>query len=168
MADAVNYSLCKRINLHDRTAAPLYYALAQSTGESNIDWMSKRISQLCTVTRPDVVGVLAALQIVFIESVNMGRIVRLGDIGSFRISLRSIGAETKEHYPQSNIKKARILYLPGDAISNSLKSLNYQEVDSRPLSTKKDDDTNTGGGSGSGTGSGTTGGTESGGGDMPL
>ena len=97
MADAVNYSLCKRINLRDRTEAPKYYALAQSTGESNIDWMAKRISQLCTVTRPEVGGVLAALQIIFIESVSMGRIVLVGDIGSFRVSLRIWGAASRHH-----------------------------------------------------------------------
>ena len=133
MSDSVKFSVCKRQIPNKRDEAPLYYAVSQSDGGADIEWMAKRISQLCTVTRPDVLGVLAALQIVFIEAVQMGRLVRLGDIGDFRVTLRSKGVEKKERYSVSNILKAKLQYAPGRAISDALLTLNYEEVEPKYL-----------------------------------
>lgn len=154
MSDSVKFSVCKRYVPLRKEEGPLYYAVAQSNGEATIDWMSKRISQLCTVTRPDVLGVLAALQIVFIEAIQMGRLVRLGDIGDFRVTLRSTGVEKKERYSLSNIRKARLVYAPGSAISEALLTLNYEEVVPKSQSSSSDDNEPDEPGNGDGNGGG--------------
>lgn len=165
------YSVVKRLNPQNREEEGKWYAQAQSTGEISLDDMAKRINQLCTVTRPDVVAVLAGLQIVIIDSLMSGLIVRLGDLGDLRLSLLSEGAPTKKEFTESLIKKARIVFTPTDEISNSLKSIQLErtstlkekaEQKSDDASDGNTDDSGTTGGSDTTGGSGNTGGSDSG------
>ncbi len=143
------YSVVKRQNPQNREEEGKFYAQAQSTGEISLDDMAKRINQLCTVTRPDVVAVLAGLQIVIIDSLMAGLIVRMGDLGDLRLSLLSDGAATKKDFSESLIKKTRIVFTPTEAISNSLKSIQLERTGTLKEKAEQKDETPSGGGSGS-------------------
>ncbi|GHU63366.1 hypothetical protein FACS1894123_05990 [Bacteroidia bacterium] len=55
-------------------------------------------------------AVLEALTQVLTDQLSDGKIVRLGDFGSFQIGLNSMGAETKEKYTASLIKTKKVLF----------------------------------------------------------
>ena len=145
MSRTVTYSVVPRINPRDKEAAPKFYARAQASGDVNIREMSERIQQTCTVTKADVQAVLIALEDVIIDALKSGEIVRLGDLGALQIGLSSKGAETEEDYTPSLIKKARINYRPGVALSGILTSLSYSKVAKRPTKADKEDETEEGG-----------------------
>ena len=128
MARTVTYSVAPRINPRDKEAAPKFYARAQASGDVNIREMSERIQQSCTVTKADVQAVLVALEDVIIDALKGGEIVRLGDLGTFQIGISSKGAETEEDYDASLIKKARINFRPGLALTGVLSGLSYKKV----------------------------------------
>ena len=128
MAKSVTYSVVPRINPRDKEAAPKFYAQAQARGDVNIRDMATRIQSTCTVTKADVYAVLVALEDVIVEALQNGEIVRLGELGTFQVSLSGKGAETSDDYDASLIKKARINFRPGLTLAGMLSSLSYSKV----------------------------------------
>ena len=83
MAKVFSFTSVLRKNMMEKDKPDLYYALAKSSGEIDIDEMAERIQRSSTVNWADVVCVLRALQTEMIDSFKKGEIVRLGNIGSF-------------------------------------------------------------------------------------
>ena len=133
MGRTVSYSVVKRNNPLDQDALPKFYAQAQANGHVEIREMADRIQKTCTVTRADVMAVLVAL-----EALEGGEIVRLADLGTFQIGLSGRGAETEDAYDVSMIRKARINFRPGIALSGILAALKYTKVDKLPVKTKEE------------------------------
>ena len=125
MGRTVSYSVVKRNNPLDQDAVPKFYAQAQANGHVEIREMADRIQKTCTVTRADVM-----------EALEGGEIVRLADLGTFQIGLSGRGAETEDTYDVSMIRKARINFRPGIALSGILAALKYTKVDKLPVKTK--------------------------------
>ena len=128
MARNVTYSVVPRINPREKNDPPKYYAQAQASGDVNLREMSERIQATCTVTKADVYAVLVALEDVIVEALQNGEIVRLGELGTFQVSLSGKGAETSDDYDASLIKKARINFRPGLTLAGMLSSLSYSKV----------------------------------------
>lgn len=140
MAKNVTYSVVPRINPRSKEEPAKYYAQAQASGDVNLREMSERIQASCTVTKADVHAVLVAMEDVIIDALKAGEIVRMGDLGTFQIGLSSKGTLTEEEYDDSLIKKARINFRPGMALSGMLTHLTYSKVPKRPLPIKKEEE----------------------------
>ena len=140
MARNVTYSVSPRINPREKDEAPKYYAHVQASGEASIREMAERIQQTCTVHKSDVFAVLVALEDVITDALKGGEIVRLGDLGSFQIGISSKGALTEDDYEESMIKKARINFRPGTALSGILTNLSFQKVKVRSSKLDKEDE----------------------------
>ena len=128
MARNVTYSVAPRINPRDKEAAPKYYGRVQANGDVNIREMSERIQQTCTVHKADVQAVLLALEDVITDALKGGEIVRLGDLGTLRVSLSSKGALTEKEYNTSLITRKRILFRPGTVLSEAMANLTFMKL----------------------------------------
>ena len=128
MARTVNYTVVPKINPRDRESEPKFYGNVKSSGDINIREMAERIQQSCTVTKADVYAVLVALEDVISESIQKGEIVRLMDIGTFRVGISTKGVLKEEDFNDALIKKTRILFRPGSILQNALASLNFTKV----------------------------------------
>lgn len=125
----VNYSVVPRVNPADRESGEVrYYATAQAKGSTSINEIAERISHATTVTRADCLAVLAALEEQITDSLQSGEIVKLGDIGTFRISLGSEGAVSEELFTASLIKKPKIVYFPSSNLRAKISNLNFTKV----------------------------------------
>ena len=124
-----------RINPRDRESEPKFYAQARMSGEVSLREMCDRIQQSCTVTKADVHAVLVAMEDVFVDALKGGEIIRLGDLGTFRVSLSSKGSLTEKEYTSSLITKSRIIFRPGSVLSDALTNLSFSK-----LTEKKEDD----------------------------
>ena len=140
MANNVTFSVVPRIDPRLKPDPPKYYAKAQASGEVNLREMSERIQQTCTVTKADVYAVLVAMEDVIIDALKSGEIIRLGDLGAFQIGLSGKGTLTEEEYDSSLIKKARINFRPGIALSGMLTTLTYARVPKKPVAVKEEND----------------------------
>ncbi len=129
MARSVTYSVSPRINPRDKEAAPKFYAQAQARGDVSIREMAERIQSTCTVTKADVYAVLVVLEDVIVEALQNGEIVRLGELGTFQLSLSGKGAVTEEDYNTSLIKRAKINFRPGLTLAGMLGKLQFSKVD---------------------------------------
>ena len=128
MARSVTYSVVPRVNPRDKEAAPKFYAQAQARGSISLREMSERIQATCTVHKSDVYAVLMALEDVVSEAIQNGEIVRLGELCTLQVGLSGKGAVTEEDYDTSLIKRAKINFRPGVALSNALSGLSFTKV----------------------------------------
>ena len=131
MGKSVSYSVVERRNPSDKDAISKFYAQAQASGDVTIREMSDRIQKTCTVA-----AVLTALEDVIVDALEGGEIVRLADLGTFQIGLSGEGANAEDQYDASLIRKAKINFRPGVALSGMLLGLKYTKVDKLPV--KKD------------------------------
>jgi len=71
-----------------------YYPQMAPTTPVTLAQITKRIEKRSTVSSADVKAVLDALQYEVIEALQNGNTVRLGDLGSFRLTIKSEGTAT--------------------------------------------------------------------------
>jgi predicted histone-like DNA-binding protein len=105
-----------------------YYASIASRDEQDIARITRAVEKISTVSGADIRAVLYAAADVIPDLLADGDIVRLGDLGSFRLSLSSEGVEKEEDVTVSIINGARIIFTPGDKLKEMLNNLNFQKV----------------------------------------
>ena len=72
--------------------------------------------------------VLDNLNFVLDMELQEGRIVRLGDFGSFRISVSSDGVTDKKDFNSSMLRPLRIIFTPGGELKDTKKTLEYSRI----------------------------------------
>jgi len=80
------------------------------------------------VSSADVKAVLDNLNFVLDMELQEGRIVRLGDFGSFRISVSSDGVTDKKDFNSSMLRPPRIIFTPGGELKDTKKTLEYSRI----------------------------------------
>lgn len=145
MARTVKYSVIPRINPRDRETEPKFYAQVKLSGDVSLREMCERIQQSCTVTKADVHAVLVAMEDVIVDALKGGEIIRLGDLGTLRVSLSSKGALTEKEYTSSLITKSRIIFRPGSILSEALANLSYTKLTVEMESDEDEGEVTTGG-----------------------
>ncbi len=71
-----------------------YYPQIAPATPMTVDQIIKRVEKRSTVSSADVKAVLDALQYEVIDALESGNSVRLGDIGSFRLTIKADGMAT--------------------------------------------------------------------------
>lgn len=134
----VNYCVVAKINpANHESGEKKYYAVVQSKGQTGIDEIAERISASTTATRADVLAVLAALEEQVIDNLESGQTVKLGDIGSFRLSVGGEGSTTEDTYDTSLIERVKVVFTPSSRMKAGLNSLKYTKV---PIKNPKETD----------------------------
>lgn len=105
-----------------------HYASAVADGEQDLDGLTRQIEKISTVSGADIRAVLYATVDVMIESLQNGRIVRLGDLGSLRTSISSEGYLDEKDVSASSIKSSRVIFSPGKRIKEMLKIVKFQKI----------------------------------------
>ena len=105
-----------------------FYASPVMDGEMSLADLTKAIEKICTVSGADVRAVLYALVDVSVDNLSNGTIVRLGDLGSLRISLSSEGLPTADEVKASSIKGSSVIFTPGTRIKEMLAVAKYHKV----------------------------------------
>lgn len=112
-----------------------YYASAKMSGEVNIDQLTKSIEKISTVSGADIRGVLYALVDVATDALADGNIVRVGDLGDFRVSISSEGLESEDKVNASAIRSSKVLFAPGKRLKEMRKLLTYEKIKSATTAT---------------------------------
>lgn len=116
----IQYKVVERINPTKRDEAPKYYAHPATPTPVSLSAIARRIEKRSTVSSADVKAVLDALQYEVMEDLKQGKSVRLGDLGSFRITLNGLGAETPEDFNTSYIKRVKVVFTPSSEMKKEL------------------------------------------------
>src|ERR1700752_400125 len=122
----VKFNVTARKDPRDQASQPKYYATVKSTGRIDNHGIAKSINNMSTVNSVDVAAVLEAFMNVVPDQLAEGKIVELGDFGSFRVSVSSEGAEEAADVNVRSITDVRVLFTPGKRFK---KLLNTTELE---------------------------------------
>ena len=123
---AINYVLVERGNPQKPEEPKKFYAQAKSTGSVTLKELGKEITQRSTVNHADTLAVLEALTQVLADNLSAGKIVRLGDFGTFQISVGSEGADTEKEFTSNLVKNPKVAFRAGNDLKDMLKVLKYE------------------------------------------
>lgn len=104
-----------------------YYATNTISGEKTLVDLTKEIEKISTVSGADIRAVLYALVDVMQSSLADGNAVRLGELGSLRVSISSEGKATEKEVTAVSIRGAKVLFTPGKDLKKMLDTLEFQK-----------------------------------------
>lgn len=105
-----------------------YYATNTISGEKTLVDLTKEIEKISTVSGADIRAVLYALVDVMQSSLADGNAVRLGELGSLRVSISSEGKATEKEVTAASIRGAKVLFTPGKDLKKMLDTLEFQKT----------------------------------------
>ncbi len=100
-----------------------YYPQMAPATPVTLTQIVKRIEKRSTVSSSDVKAVLDALQYEVIEALSDGNSVRLGDLGSFRLTIKSDGTESAAEAKKKGaklIKQVKVQFTKSTAMRDAL------------------------------------------------
>src|SRR5574343_792928 len=103
---AIKFKSQPRKNPQDMVAPEKFYAAAIANGETDMEALAEMISYQSTLTDTDCYAVLRSLEHNIINELRQGRIVKLGSLGNFQVSISSEGKVTSEELTATDITKS--------------------------------------------------------------
>jgi predicted histone-like DNA-binding protein len=105
-----------------------FYASTALNGEMTLDGLTKSIEKISTVSGADIRAVVYAMVDVMKDALAEGKIVRLADLGSLRISLSSNGEDAEDKVTGYSIKGAKTIFTPGTQLKEMLSLLKFEKA----------------------------------------
>lgn len=107
---------------------PKFYAQVLQSDELTLRDIVDDIALNCTLTGSDIKAVLDALMTSLKHNLGKGNVLRLGDLGSFRVSVSSKGEVTAKACTSRAVKKARIIFVPSAELKETVKVFSFTKV----------------------------------------
>lgn len=104
------------------TKAVAWYPQVLTTDRITVDRIAREIEESCTLHESDIKAVIAAFSRRIVAHLQDGNSVNLGDLGSFRTTVRGYACETSEEVCADSIRSARVVYTPSGAIRKALRA----------------------------------------------
>lgn len=124
---AVSFTAAGKTNPNNKQEPQCYYPRAIQTGEIDLDELSRQISFGTTVTETDCQAVIYSLVNIVSRALEQGKIVWLGHLGTFQISVKGTGSAAAEEVTAKKIESASIIYRPGKRFKTLLKKLTFSK-----------------------------------------
>lgn len=105
-----------------------FYASPVKDSEITLELLTKAIEKTSTVSGADIRAVLYAMLREAIAGLENGKIVRLGEFGSLRITLRSEGKDTADEITDASVKKTKIIFSPGKELKEMQRNAKFIKV----------------------------------------
>jgi predicted histone-like DNA-binding protein len=105
-----------------------YYAVPVQDREVTLDGLTQGIEKTSTVNGADIRAVLYATVEEAVRGLEDGRIIRLGDLGSLRVTLGSEGKETPEEVTAATVKRVSVIFTPGKKLREMLKNAKFTKI----------------------------------------
>ncbi len=109
----------------DPNAPTLYYPRLKSSGEVSLRELANEIAQDSTISQADTIAVMEALLQHIPRHLAEGKIVRLGELGSFHLSIQGEGVADAGAVNASKIKKNRLRFRAGKLMKDMLANIVY-------------------------------------------
>ncbi|WP_293670911.1 HU family DNA-binding protein [uncultured Parabacteroides sp.] len=115
-----------------------YYAMSKSTGTVDLKYLGKLISARSSISSADVKSVLDNLNFFMDLELQEGKIIQLGELGNFRISVGSEGVSDKKLFHPSMIRPPRLIFTPGSELKGTKRLLTFSPVTAETPATPDD------------------------------
>lgn len=127
---SVKYKLIQRRNMSKGAAedSKLWYAQGYITGLCTMDELCNDIADRSTATAGDIKLIIDGLVQILSRRMQSGQSVQLGELGTFRPSVRSTGTENKEDFHASMIRPTRIVFYPGRQLRETREKIRLERI----------------------------------------
>ena len=105
-----------------------YYASVKASGEDSLNDVIRKVEAISSASGADVTIVILSLMEVMQRSLEEGRIVKLGRMGSFRISVSSKGETDPAKINARSVRRSRIIYQPDKELKPWLDGLKFTKA----------------------------------------
>ncbi|MCL2131168.1 MAG: DNA-binding protein [Lentimicrobiaceae bacterium] len=105
-----------------------FYAVPVHDREVSLESLTTAIEKTSTVNGADIRAVLYAMVEEAVIGLSEGRIIRLGDLGSLRITLHSEGKEKAEEVTAAAVKRTGVIFSPGKRLRDMFKVAKFTKV----------------------------------------
>ncbi|BDD11343.1 DNA-binding protein [Fulvitalea axinellae] len=126
----VEFKSVERRNPQQNDAPPKYYAQIVQKERVKIKEMAADIADISTVSEVDIAAVLSALVKMVPKYLAKGRPVKLGDLGTFSLSLKAEGVDTEDKVTAHTISGNKVNFRAGQEVRNQLKLATYAKAKS--------------------------------------
>ncbi len=118
---AVQYRLYQNNNKTSSTYQK-WYARAVWMDTVTIDDLAEKIEQRCTLTRADILAVIAELKVAMKEELQASNRVKIADLGTFKLSINTKPADSIEDFSAlTNVKAVKVLFQPEMKVSAGMR-----------------------------------------------
>jgi len=124
---SVKYSVVSKKDPRNPSAPPKYYASLKNSGRSSLRQVATQIGKISTVSTADTMATLEGLLSVVPQELLEGRIVELGELGTFRLSAKSEGAPNPGDISARSITGVKVIFTPGKLFKQALIGIKYQK-----------------------------------------
>ena len=127
----LQYRLVKRKDLTKGAleGSTLMYPQLVSGAKISFDQLCEDVAEQSSLTSGDVKNAMDRLIYCLSRYLSNGQGVDCGDLGSFRVSLRSSGSDVAENYDASTMmRKPKVNYTPGKKLRLSAESAQFERV----------------------------------------
>lgn len=124
----IKYSLIQKVNPRDLEAPRKYYAVKQPQGDVSERELASRISRETMLGVVETSAVIEALLQAVPDLLLEGKLVRLGDFGSFRLTISGEGAESPETFNPSMISGPNLIFRAGKEFQDKLNQVKYSRA----------------------------------------
>ena len=110
------------------------YGRAVVDGVIDTKEIAGKISKRCTLTEPDIIAVINALETEIGYGLADGKRVVLDGFGSFKVGLTTTPADSAKKFTSANIKGMHVIFLPatemeqGKRVKNMLRNVKAEEM----------------------------------------
>lgn len=125
----VNFRAVQKKNPSNPDLKSKYYPQVKSTGEVTLREVAKEISRICSANELVSLIVIEGLIEVVPKLLGAGKIVRLGEFGSFSISITGEGVETADELKKQHINKTSVKYRPGKVFKQKIATIEFKKND---------------------------------------
>ncbi len=125
---AVNYKAVPKKNPSKQGDAAKFYAQVVSSGDVTQRQLAKQVSAISTISTADTMAVIEAFLQVIPQALADGKIVRLGDFGSFSLQVSSEGSVDAPAVSKNQIKKVSVKFRPGKEFTNVTNTVDFNKV----------------------------------------
>lgn len=110
------------------------YGRAVVDGVIDTKEIARKINKRCTLTEPDIIAVINALETEIGYGLSDGKRVVLDGFGSFKVGLTTTPADSAKKFTSANIKGMHVIFLPatemeqGKRVKNMLRNVKAEEM----------------------------------------
>lgn len=122
------YRVVAKVNPQDRLGPRKFYPSLQSDGRSNQRRLALEAADRSTLSDADMDAAMTNLLALIPKHLADGRIVDLGEFGTFRLSIRTEGSALADEVTVRNIKKVSVRFTPGAAFKNALEDVTFEKI----------------------------------------
>ena len=119
--------IVQRKDPRDRSLPGLYYPSIHSNGTIGMRELMRDITDMTSLTTSDVSSMMEALILLIPKYLLRGTSVKVGDFGSFYLTIQGEGKDKAEEVDSSAVTKKMIRFLPGIILKEAIALMRFEK-----------------------------------------